>query len=104
MKRSRLKSVSDKQRKINAAEKVIVDALKELHPVCRVCQVNPSEDPHHLLAGCDRHKARGNPSWILIVCRDCHRREQHRDRKGQFELLVEVLRREFNAAIGRNVV
>lgn len=79
MKRSRIKPVSDKRRKVNADRRELIkDIIKERGPLCEaqipiVC-TGLASDAHEVLtrarAGSDKWLL--TPENILLLCRQCH--------------------------------
>lgn len=70
MKRSPIRRVSKKRRKLNDIYKLTAEKYLEAHPICEVCKEAEATQIHH--------KARRlnylcEPRYFLAVCYGCHR-------------------------------
>lgn len=72
MKRSRLKPVSDKRRKLLMEVTHVRDQYRATHPWCEACLRRRTDDLHEITRGAGREASLGEPRVILALCRECH--------------------------------
>lgn len=75
--RTKIKPISDKQAKINAAYKVLHKAFMERNPFCvarfeGVC-TGQAKELHHCIFGSNKRKHYLNETTFRAVCSECHR-------------------------------
>lgn len=102
LKRTRLKPVSDKRRKVKREVDPHRRHYVDETPLCERCYAVKPTDCHEIAAGAHRHRAERRANCWLALCRPCHDVVQGRPFAEQFELKVEAVRRAINWCLGRN--
>lgn len=86
MKRSPLRRVSKKRKKLNAGVNPERKAFVEAAGACMVCRVSPAVDAHEIASGHAREDCLTEWSLIMAVCRRCHTKIQHMKPEKQIAL------------------
>jgi hypothetical protein len=88
LKRTPLKRISNRRRKLMAAVKPFRDAYLARHLVCEVCLRRQPIELHEICSGAHREKALDKEYAVLAVCRTCHREIQSWAKSVQLALKV----------------
>jgi hypothetical protein len=91
MKRTPLKRISAKRRKLMATAGPERRAYKEQVGQCMICRRQESPDwldAHEIAAGAAREACLTEWNLILVVCRECHERIQHSKPEKQIAYLA----------------
>jgi hypothetical protein len=86
MKRGRLNPISSRKKRLDNAQRPMLDDFRRLFPHCQRCGRTPATDIHEILAGSFRERARGERACILHLCRACHECVQTWERARQLAL------------------
>lgn len=103
-KRTALKPISDKQRKLYRDTKPTRHGPIKNGQVCDCCQEEPAIDPHEITAGSHRRAAMKDVRALMWLCFKCHKKLQGLPYEEQIAVVVKSVIAAVNRCCGRDAV